>query len=532
MSWRKVMVATYLLFVLISLPIVSAAEADSAPHYLLTMESKAEVKLYGNDDTGCTFALAKKPVLQGRFSVKITPNGKSLITKVTLPLFGEENLTHWAAAQKLALNAHFSPDSLVIPSEFYLGLVDVTEDRLVIQTVKLDQNATGEIKPGWNTLIFDIDEQFMKETSFERRYALFISFIGTKDGQRVPLKDSFHLDGAYLLMPPKQVKSEYLWRMESSDEIAKYSNDNTGAQFELSTDYTIEGEHSCKIIPSGNAVETKIALDLNSPRVNQWNGHQELIINFYVPEDCELTDFFLGMGDSNDGWSWVDGIASPQKATKGWNEVHYPLSDKMCYVIHNGKYNLYIICWASDPDGLKIPITKPFYIDGIKLNNIAYLWEMESEDEISKFSNDNTGAIFKLNSDLVFQGEYSCQVIPSGNAIETKVALDLTGELTVLWNNHSELVINFFIPDDCELTDFFLGMGDSNDGWSWVDGVASPQKATKGWNEVHYPLSDKMKGIKENGIYNLYIISWATDENGIKIPITKPFYLDGISMAN
>ena len=187
--------------------------------------------------------------------------------------------------------------------------MDVTEDRLVIQTVKLDQNATGEIKPGWNTLIFDIDEQFMKETSFERRYALFISFIGTKEGQRVPLKDSFHLDGAYLLMPPKQIKSEYLWRMESSDEIAKYSNDNTGAQFELSTDYTIEGEHSCKIIPSGNAVETKIALDLNSPRVNQWNGHQELIINFYVPEDCELTDFFLGMGDSNDGWSWVDGIA-------------------------------------------------------------------------------------------------------------------------------------------------------------------------------------------------------------------------------
>ena len=75
---RKVMVATYLLFALILLPIVSATEADSTPHYLLTMESKAEIKLYGNDDTGCTFALAKKPVLQGRYSVKITPNGKSL----------------------------------------------------------------------------------------------------------------------------------------------------------------------------------------------------------------------------------------------------------------------------------------------------------------------------------------------------------------------------------------------------------------------------------------------------------------------
>jgi hypothetical protein len=532
MSARIVMRVTCLLLVLISLSTVSAGENDQSPYYLLTMESKAEVELYGDDETGCSFTLAKEPLFQGNNSVKVTPNGKSLITKVTLPLFGEENLTQWKLAQKIALNVHFSADSLVIPSEFYLGLVDVTEDRLVIQTVKLDQNATGAIKSGWNTLVFDIDEQFMKEISVDRKYALFISFVGAKDGVRVPLEDSFHLDGAYLIMPPKQIKSEYLWRMETADEIAKYSNDNTGAQFELSADYTIEGDFSCKVIPSGDAIETKIALDLTSPRVNQWNGHRELIINFYIPDDCELNTFFLGMGDSNDGWSWVDGVQSDHIATKGWNEVHYTLSDKMRYVIHNGKYNLYIICWATDPDGRKLPITKPFYIDGVKLDKIDYLWEMESEDEIGKFTNDNTGAVFMLNADIVFQGDFSCQVIPSGNAIETKVALDLTGERTTLWNNHNELVINFYIPEDCELTDFFLGMADSNEGWSWIDGIASPQKAVKGWNEVHYPLSPPMKEVIENGFYNLYIICWATDQDGLKIPITKPFYIDGIYMAD
>ena len=511
---------------------ISAADQTTNPPnvYLATMETKDEVTTYGNDGTGAKFKLDTVLFFEGKSSVSILPNGKAPITRLTIPLVGEQNIKAWIATKYLAINV-FIPDKQPLLAHFYLALVDVTDDLSIIETVPYNKLRTPALTPGaWNTIQFDVTDSYLKEIPLTGKYSLFFSFIANEGGKNIPLKYSFNLDGVYLIMPepPQETNPNLLWSFETPEEVAKCGADGSGTSFAINTDFAWEGKSSVKITPDGNHIESKMALDLVGDNTLKWNGHKEIVVRAYIPENCTLTNYFLGMGDCNNGWAWVDGVPGAKTGTTGWNEIHIPLSPKMRNIKVGGKYQLYFIFWGTDKTGAKINLTEPFYIDAIELDPIDYLLQMESQEEIAKYGSDNSGTTFALDTDVVYQGKSSVKVTPDGNHIESKVAIDLGPDLMAIWNGRQELVENVYVPDNSNLTNCFLGMGDCNNGWAWVDGIPATQTVQKGWNEVRFPLSEKMKNLKANGKYQIYLIFWGTDASGAKVNLTAPFNIDCI----
>ena len=160
----------------------------------------------------------------------------------------------------------------------------------------------------------------------------------------------------------------------------------------------------------------------------------------------------------------------------------------------------------------------------------AYLFGMDTEEEISKFDNDNTGAELELSREVVRQGVGSMKVTPNGEAPETKIAVDIVGDALDEWTGKDALGIHVYIPEDMRIVpnSFFLGMADLSEGWAWVDGVFPRVEVTPGWNDVVYKLSDPMKNVKEGGHYKIYLSFFAVDDANAKIPLAEPFFVDGI----
>lgn len=342
----------------------------------------------------------------------------------------------------------------------------------------------------------------------------------------------------------------YLWAMDDEDEVKGYENDNTGARFELSDEVVRQGKRSVKVIPSGEAPETKLALDLRGERLKLWIGNDEMVLNVYLPERNAInpTMFFLGMADVTKGWEWVDGVFSSTSVKPGWNEIRYPLSEKMKNLDESRSYKIYLAFAHVRSDNSKEPLKESFYIDGISTGKrqggapsvqapggsaaARYLWTMDTDEEVAGYGNDNTGAVFVLNSEFVCEGERSVAVIPNGQAPETKLALDLAGWKVERWREGREVVLNVYLPPQNELnpTMFFLGMADVTAGWSWVGGVFSKTEVKPGWNQVRYVISDEMRNVDPAGKYKLYLAFAAILEGGKKVPLKERFFIDGIRM--
>lgn len=340
----------------------------------------------------------------------------------------------------------------------------------------------------------------------------------------------------------------YLFSMDREEEIAKFDNDNTGAELEFSREVVRQGIGAMKVTPSGEAPETKIAVDIAGDVLREWMGKDALGIHVYIPENMEIVpnSFFLGMADLSDGWAWVDGVFPRVEVAPGWNDVVYKLSDAMKNVKEDGHYKIYLSFFAVDDGNAKIPLAEPFFVDGIWAQILDgdassaasglvgnWLWTMEDEAELAGYDNDNTGARFELESGIVCQGLRSAQVIPDGKAVETKLALDLAGERLERWIGQREVVLNIYLPPENELnpTMFFLGMADLSNGWDWVGGIFAEADLELGWNRVTYPLPEEMSNLKPDGKYKLYF-AWAhVDEGGKKLPLKEKFYIDGIGLA-
>ncbi len=339
-----------------------------------------------------------------------------------------------------------------------------------------------------------------------------------------------------LLSSIVSAEQQYLWEMEQEDELSGYSNDNTGAQFSLSNQKVFQGNWAVKVLPNGEAIETKLALNLAGQRLANWSGKEELILHIYLPADNQLnpTGFFLGMADVTGDWNWVDGVFSESEVQAGWNEIGYSLSEKMKQARPDNEYILYFAFIGFDQNKAKVPLTEAFYLDGIKLRaeqaeDIVYIWPMEQQQEIAGFSNDNTGTRFALDNEYVRQGEYSMAVIPNGEAVETKIEIDLVAEKIGLWSGKGEVVINAYFPPENELNPsmYFLGIADVTDGWSWVGGVFAENEVKEGWNQLSYPLPAVMQDLALSHQYKLYL-GFAGQDGNEKIPLQETFYLDGI----
>lgn len=339
----------------------------------------------------------------------------------------------------------------------------------------------------------------------------------------------------------------YLFGMDTQEEIGKFDNDHTGAMMELSHGIARQGTNAMKVIPSGEAPETKIAVDIVGDTLDKWIGNDSVGIHVYIPPDMKVVpnSFFLGMADLSDGWAWVDGVFPKVEVAPGWNDVIYDLSGPMKNVKEGGHYKIYLSFFTVDDQNAKIPLAEPFIVDGIWVQTKDsaavtdsgpigdWLWAMDDEAELAGYENDNTGAKFELESKIVCQGTHSVAVIPDGKAIETKLALDLEGERLQRWIGQNEVIMNIYLPPENEFnpTMFFLGMADLSSGWEWVGGVFADVDPVLGWNLVEYTLPAEMSDLKPDGTYKLYF-AWAhIDEGGAKLPLTEKFYIDGLGLA-
>ena len=166
---------------------------------------------------------------------------------------------------------------------------------------------------------------------------------------------------------------QYLWSMDSEDEIADYGNDNTGADFELNKVFVAQGAGSCKVTPGGDAAETKMALKLEGTSLPLFIGNDSLVMNVYIPAAMAVkpNTFFMGMADVTGDWKWVDGIFSLTVASAGWNKVVYPLGPAMMEASENNRYMLYFAFFAKNADGSKPPLKEAFYLDAIWMERTA-----------------------------------------------------------------------------------------------------------------------------------------------------------------
>jgi len=320
-------------------------------------------------------------------------------------------------------------------------------------------------------------------------------------------------------------------------KLRLFDNDNTGATFELSDIYVANGTNSMKVIPNGKSLETKVALFIPKNMIEIWNQSDKVVMKVYIPPEMKIKPemFFLGMADVTSDWQWVDGVFSNTKPTDGWNDIEFVITPNMKNLKENGKYKVYLAFAGYDQNRNKIPLTEPFYIDGLYVNFVgefAYIWGMDTEDEIKTFDNDKTGATFELNTEYVIQGKASMKVIPSGKSDETKVAMPIPKDKIETWNKGNKIIMNVYIPPEMKHKPemFFLGMADVTSEWRWVGGVFSKTKPTDGWNAITFELAGEMTKLEPGGKYIVYLAFAAYDQNRNKVPLTEPFYIDGLYM--
>lgn len=159
---------------------------------------------------------------------------------------------------------------------------------------------------------------------------------------------------------------EILWPFEGEHELAGLHDDNTGAVFVL-TPKPEDGGGALKVIPSGRAVETKLALPLEGDRLAKAAGAAALGLRLYVPPESDPvpTMLFLGLADVTAGWTWIDGVFAPGAVGPGWNDVTFVLSPAMRRLDPQRRYVMYLAFAGFDAAGQKIPLRTPFFIDAV-----------------------------------------------------------------------------------------------------------------------------------------------------------------------
>lgn len=161
------------------------------------------------------------------------------------------------------------------------------------------------------------------------------------------------------------------------------------------------------------------------------------------------------------------------------------------------------------------------------------LWPFWDNKEVTTLSNDNTGAQFALSHDVKTQDNLpTLQVMPSGSADETKIALAVQGADLQGWSIHSQVTLEVYIPEPTTRPPnaFFMGMADVSGQWAWLDGVFGAANITTGWNTVTFTPSAAMRGFDNDGRYMLYLSFFHQDSSG-KPPLTEPFYLGHVYLG-
>ena len=335
----------------------------------------------------------------------------------------------------------------------------------------------------------------------------------------------------------------FLFSLDTVEEIAKFDNDNTGAELVFTQEVVKEGRGALAITPNGSAPETKLGVEIPADKLGEWSKYDVVKVDVYIPETMKTTPntFFLGMADLSKEWEWVDGVFTEKIVKPGWNEITYVLCDAMKNIKSSGRYKLYFSFFKADESKEKVALAETFYVDEIRLATLdatplpplavsgefSAAWTLDYERELVGYDNDWTGAVFEIDQTITYEDKCSVAVIPSGSSAETKLALDLAGDALQDWIGQSELVLNVYLPPENELrpNGFFLGMADVTDGWDWVDGTFATTQAVPGWNQITYPLTDKMSNLNPARKYKVYFSWYHQDASNAKIPLSEKFYI-------
>jgi hypothetical protein len=346
-----------------------------------------------------------------------------------------------------------------------------------------------------------------------------------------------------------------LWNFETEEEVAKFDNDNTGAEIEYNTEIVAQGTAAVKVTPSGEAGETKIAAVLDQDKISAWNASENLVLKLYMEKDMDpaINGAFVGIAEVTGGsWSWVDGttfnIAGAQKGK--WNTCIFDLTKQPALrgLDPTRAYKIYF-SFFNDDGGEKTPLSSDssFYVDYIYLDGKssgedpvvepipAVIWSFESESEELGFEEDGgTGAVPEYTEDQALTGSGALKITPNGEAEETKVKAVLPADYYENWQTCSKLVINLYMEEEMDpvINKIFIGMADVTGGeWSWVEGTLySLTEATAGaWNTCEIPLPHTMVKIDPIKQYEL-IFGFFNEESGTKTPLKDAFFIDDISV--
>jgi hypothetical protein len=141
-------------------------------------------------------------------------------------------------------------------------------------------------------------------------------------------------------------------------------DDGSGARFAVS--YAVldpDGQPTLQVTPSGEALETKLAL----PFDGGWQA-QQLTLTLYLPADTPVapTRAFLGVAEVTGHWRWLDGVFAVGELVPGWNTLRFVLPPALRVLPERGRYVLYISLFAEDQRG-KQPLEGPIYLGEVSV---------------------------------------------------------------------------------------------------------------------------------------------------------------------
>jgi len=246
-----------------------------------------------NDNTGALFLQSSNLAVMGKYSVKVLPNGQSPETKIAITLEGQ-SLEKLVGKDVIKLSVFIDPSAKTKPNKFFLGMADVKDgwawvDGVFSETV---------IKDGWNTVIYKLSKP-MQNIKPDGKYALYFSFFEETEGTKMPLADAFYVDAFVVENSDELTENSYIWGMDTEEEIATFSNDNTGAIFSLSKRYIAQGVASMEVKPSGKAPETKVALQIPAEKIADWAQAEKITMNLFIPYGTKSMPNKVFLGKDN-----------------------------------------------------------------------------------------------------------------------------------------------------------------------------------------------------------------------------------------
>ncbi len=488
----------------------------------------------GDDNSGSRVSTAE---VDGKAALMVLPSGSAAETKLAIPLSGAA-LAEFATYSRLELEVFLPEGNALNPNKFFLGMADVTDDGF---DWKGGVFSPTQPQIGWQRVVFTL-ETSMRNLPAERSFKMFLSFFHEGADGKQPLSEPFYLGKAYLSgaeTPPESAEVLQVWAAWAAKDISRIGDDNSGSRVEAAQQ---DGKAALRVLPSGTAAETKLALPLKGADLSDWAQAEQLLLEVFLPESNALNPnkFFVGMADVTGGeFNWVAGVFGRLEAGTGWATVSYSIDPAMRNLTADHDYMLYL-SFFHEGAGDKQPLSEAFFLGEIKLKLSPKtalepsLWTVWQAFNSGMFGDDNTGTRILRSEDVQTpNGSPTLKIVPGGSADETKLAYPVSGTNLQPWLDYGQLELEVYLPEGNSLNPntFFLGLAEITTEWTWAGGLFGTPSGTSGWIRVVFPVQTVYRRLNPNGTYLMYIASFHQDANGNKTPLREAFHLGSIHLV-